>query len=87
MVLYWLDQVVVDVPRKCDVWYAYAMFMLRAGYQRQEILAYKSFAKMWCNDFPWLKVRKAKTIESKCLVCEDLEVSSDISVDTSHYPC
>ena len=51
------------------------MYMLRAGHAKCEILTYKAFLKMWSTDFPWIKTRKAKTIESKCETCEDLEVS------------
>lgn len=66
---------VLDVPRKSDAWYCYAMYMLRAGHAKCEILTYKAFLKMWSTDFAWIKTRKAKTIESKCETCEDLEVS------------
>lgn len=66
---------VLDVPRKCDVWYCYATYMLRAGYAKEEILTSQSFLRVWNDDFPWVKTRKAKTIESKCETCEDIEVS------------
>ena len=65
---------ILDVPRKCDAWYCYAMCMLRAGHPKSEILTYKVFLRMWADDFPWVKTRKAKTIESKCETCEDIEV-------------
>lgn len=68
-------QVVVDVPRKSDVWFTYGLFMLRAGMAKSEILSYKGFLHVWSEDFPWLKTREAKTIEFGCTTCEDLQVS------------
>ena len=62
------------MPRMSDVWFTYGLFMLRAGFAKTEILSYKSFLNLWGNDFPWLKVRKAKTVDSGCTTCEDLEV-------------
>ena len=62
------------MPRKSDVWFTYGLFMLRAGFAKTEILYYKSFLHLWNADFCWLKTRKAKTVDSGCTTCEDLEV-------------
>lgn len=63
------------MPRMSDVWFTYGLFMLRAGVAKSEIMSYKSFLHLWNTDFPWLKTREGKTIESGCTTCEDLEVS------------
>lgn len=74
---------VVDVPRKSDVWFTYGLFMLRAGFAKTEILSYKSFLHLWNDEFAWLKTRKAKTVDSGCTTCEDLEVMCIDSVAPS----
>lgn len=65
----------MDVQRKCDAWYAYAMYMLRAGFSKEDILIYKSFLNLWRKEFSWVRTKQGKTIESKCDTCEDIEVS------------
>ena len=79
-------QVILDVSRRIDVWHSYSMFMVRAGYSREEILSYQTFVNMWRKDVPYMKTRQAKTIESKCYVCEDLEVSSHMVCVMVQHP-
>lgn len=65
----------LDVSEKREAWYTYVAFMLRGGYSFPgEIMTYKGFLAMWAQDFPWVKTKRRKTIQSKCHVCEDLEV-------------
>jgi hypothetical protein len=72
-----VGQVRLDVTKKLDVYYLYATFMIRAGFSYpQDILSYAAFARLWVQDFPHLKLRKKRTVSSKCLVCDDLEVRS-----------
>lgn len=49
--------------------------MLRAGFAKSEVLSCKAFLHLWLEEFPWLKTRKAKTVDSKCTTCEDLQVT------------
>lgn len=50
--------------------------MIRTGFAYpNEVLIYQTFTKLWRKEFPHLKLRKKKTVSSKCLVCDDLEVS------------
>jgi hypothetical protein len=69
-------QIRLDISSKIDVYYLYATFMIRAGFAfPNEVLTYQSFCKVWRDEFPQLKLRKKRTVSSKCLVCDDLEVS------------
>lgn len=70
-----LSQVRLDIGTKVDVYYLYATFMIRTGFSfPSEVLTYPSFVKVWRDEFPQLKLRKKRTVSSKCLVCDDLEV-------------
>lgn len=51
------------------------MYMLRAGFSKEDILIYKSFLNLWRKEFSWVRTKQGKTIESKCDTCEDIEVS------------
>ena len=65
----------LDVSRKLDAYHYYATFMIRAGFAfPTEILTYRSFADLWKKEFPHLHLRRKRTVSSKCLVCDDLEV-------------
>lgn len=44
-----------------------------------DLISYKCFVRLWNKDFRWLKLRRNKTIKSKCNVCEDLEVRHSIA--------
>lgn len=49
--------------------------MLRKGFSEKEILDEKGFLALWRAEFCHVRLRHQKTIASKCLVCEDLEVN------------
>lgn len=68
-------QIHLDVARKTTVWKTYRDFMRTKYFDYSEILCERSFLRMWENEFPHVKVRKPKTIASKCRVCEDLQVN------------
>lgn len=73
----------MDVSRKLEAYRFYATFMIRAGYAYpEEVLTYRIFCRMWSEEFPHLRLRQKRTVSSKCLVCDDLEVSNWVGSET-----
>lgn len=70
-------QVHLDANTKKEVYQEYRLSLMQHAHSwEQEILSYKSFVRLWNNHYRWLKLRRHKTIKSKCSICEDLEVGA-----------
>ena len=63
------------MSEKLDAYREFQLSIMEHAHSyKDDMLSYKSFCRLWLRDFKWLKLRKHKTIKSKCTVCEDLEV-------------
>lgn len=81
-------QIILDVEEMKVVFETYRDFMKSKGQPESSILALTSFYRLWRTEFPHVRLRRRKTIASKCHVCEDLEVgtTADMHISSADPP-